>query len=451
MKSFTAKLMTVCMVGLLLLIAGLALRMVVEDRLENRNQARSSIAQSLGGEQTVGGATIAFIYTERYTETVVDQTSGVSRNVARKVRHRYELMPEHLDLGGQLITDPRSRGLFRINGYQLEGLLKGDFQIPTLEQLPRDRSDSALDFVGASMVLSVSDPRGLRKLGMRLNDLPRTPEPGVGEGSNRHGASARIDEITSLFGRNVRFAVELELVGTDSLNVVPLGRENTATLDSPWPHPSFGGRFLPVERSVSDHGFHAKWNISALATNARESWANKSPDAVTDSFAISLIDPVDVYVMSDRAGKYAALFIAITLGAFLLFELLRSLRLHAMQYLLIGAALLIFFLLLLGLSERIGFGYAYLAASSACVMLISFYSAHLLRSVWLAGGFMTGLGALYGALYVILLSEQNALLMGSLLLFALLAAVMLGTRKVDWHALLTEQPVLLPDAEAAHE
>jgi len=272
----------------------------------------------------------------------------------------------------------------------------------------------------------------------------------VGNGSNRHGASARIDDINALFGRNAKFSVNLELVGTDSLNVVPLGRDNTATLNSPWPHPSFGGRFLPTERSVDQRGFNATWHISALATNARESWLKPGSDAEMDSFNISLIDPVDVYVMSDRAGKYAGLFIAITLGGFLLFELLRSLPLHALQYLMIGAALLIFFLLLLSLSEHIGFGGAYLAASTACVLQVGFYSAHLLRSAWLAGTFSAGLGALYAALYVILLSEQNALLMGSLLLFALLAAVMVGTRKVDWHALLSERPEW-EQADLSHE
>jgi inner membrane protein len=440
MKSFTSKLVTVCMVGLLLLVAGFTLRMVVNDRLENRNQARASIAQSLGAEQTLAGVTLAISYTERYQEVVVDPNTSATRVVPRKIAHRYEVMPEHFDLKGQLITDPRYRGLFRVNGYQLEGLLSGDFAIPALERLPRDRSESQIELGPAWMVLAVSDPRGLRKLDMKLADVARDPESGVGNGSNRHGASARLDDINALLGRTTRFSVNLELVGTDSLNVIPLGRDNSATLTSPWPHPSFGGRFLPSERKVDQHGFSATWHISALATNARESWGNKAATAEIDNFNISLIDPVDIYVMADRACKYAGLFIAITLGGFLLFELLRSLRLHALQYLMIGAALLIFFLLLLSLSEHIGFGGAYLAASSACVLLIGIYSVHLLRSLWLAGAFSLGLGSLYAVLYVILLSEQNALLMGSLLLFLLLAAVMLSTRSVDWHTLLAERP-----------
>jgi inner membrane protein len=441
MKSFASKMLMVCTVGLLLLIAGMMLRSIVDDRLQNRELARHSITESLAGEQTVAGVSLVIPYVERYQETVTDEHTKLARVVWHRIEHEFEVLPEHADLDGTLKTDARYRGLFRVNGYILEGRLSGDFNLPTAELLPRDKSDSSLELNAARLVLAISDPRGIRKLQMKLDDVMRNVEPGTGPAASVPGVHADLRGILASLGRNAKFDVDLELVGTDSLNIVPLGRESTADLKSAWQHPSFGGRFLPVERVVNEKGFDAKWRVSSLATNARSNWQSTQPQTQpAESFSVSLIDPVDIYVMSDRAGKYASLFIAITLGGFLLFELLRNLRLHALQYLLIGAALLIFFLLLLALSERLGFATAYAIAASACVALIGIYSSSLLRSGGLALGFSLGLGALYGALYVILLSEQNALLMGSLLIFALLAAVMIGTRKVDWHALLAERP-----------
>ncbi|MEC5385044.1 cell envelope integrity protein CreD [Uliginosibacterium sp. H3] len=443
MKSFASKMLTVCAVGLLLLVAGMLLRSVVNDRLQNLAQARASITNSLAAEQTIAGVTLVIPYVERYQETITDERTKLTRVESRRVEHQFEVLPAHADLTGMLTTDPHRRGLFRVNGYILNGRLSGDFAMPAAELLPRNKADSALELRPARMVLGISDPRGIRRLEMKLNDVVRNVEPGTGAGSATPGAHAVVGGVLASLGSTARFDVDLELVGTDSLNIVPLGRESTAALNSTWKHPSFGGRFLPTESHVGNGGFDAKWRVSSLATNARTSW-KAAPDGrpqSAESFSVSLIEPVDIYVMSDRAGKYASLFVGITLGGFLLFELLRSLRLHPLHYLLIGAALLIFFLLLLALSEQLGFGRAYAIASSACVLLIGIYSINLLRSKWLALGFTIGLGALYGALYVILLSEQNALLMGSLLIFALLAAVMLGTRKVDWHALLAERPV----------
>ncbi|MDB5801930.1 MAG: Cell envelope integrity protein CreD [Rhodocyclales bacterium] len=442
MKSFASKMLMVCTVGLLLLIAGMMLRSVVQDRLQNRELARHSITESLAAEQTLAGVSLVIPYIERYQETITDEQTKLTRVASRRVEHQFEVLPEHADLVGTLKTDARYRGLFRVNGYILEGRLSGDFNLPTAELLPRNKPDSSLELGTARMVLAISDPRGIRKLQMKLDDVMRNVEPGTGPADSIPGAHADLRGILASLGRNAKFDVNLELVGTDSLNIVPLGRESTAALTSAWQHPSFGGRFLPIERNVGQKGFDAKWRVSSLATNARSNWqSTRAQTQAAESFSVSLIDPVDIYVMSDRAGKYASLFIAITLGGFLLFELLRNLRLHALQYLLIGAALLIFFLLLLALSERLGFAQAYAIAAGACVALIGIYSSSLLRSAWLALGFSAGLGALYGALYVILLSEQNALLMGSLLIFALLAAVMLGTRKVDWHSLLAERPV----------
>ncbi|MDP5238767.1 cell envelope integrity protein CreD [Uliginosibacterium sp. 31-16] len=444
MRSFLFKMLMISVLAVLLFVAGTMVRGVVADRMMNRDVARQSISESLAESQTLAGVVLRVQYSEHWLQPVADKEGRVLRQEARSTRHEMLVLPETLALDGSLISDPRRRGIFHINAYVLSGRLAGTLKMPKVDELSHSQPDSTLRIESADAVLAVSDPRGLRKLALKLDGHELALEPGTGLAPLRSGAHAEVPEADKLAGKTLAFEMPLDLAGTDSFSMVPLARDTSASLTSRWPHPSFGGRFLPESRTISDTGFEAQWHVSALASNARQNWPEGASSRSVDAFSVSLVDPVDIYSMSDRATKYAELFIALTLGAFLLFELLRRLNLHPMNYLLISASLLIFFLMLLSLSEQIGFGLAYLSAASACVLLIGFYSAHLLRSLWLATGFTLGLGALYGALYVILLSEQNALLMGSLLIFALLASVMVGTRKVDWNALLAVRSEVKP-------
>jgi len=233
--------------------------------------------------------------------------------------------------------------------------------------------------------------------------------------------------------------VELEFVldGTRSLSVVPVGDDTRVSLASTWPHPLFGGSFAPNERHIDDAGFKAEWAVSSLASAAQEQLRRelRSDGGAVEALEVALVDPVDVYTQVDRASKYGILFVLLTFVGFALFELIRRLRIHPLQYLLVGLALAIFFLLLLSLSEHIAFWQAYLVSAVACIGLQGFYLSGVLRS-WRHGlGFATLLTLLYGVLYLLLASENNALLMGSLLLFGILAAIMWLTRKVDWYDL----------------
>ncbi len=249
----------------------------------------------------------------------------------------------------------------------------------------------------------------------------------------------------------VKFALELTLEGIERQHFVPVGKTNAVTLNSAWPHPQFSGRFLPSpsNRTIDDSGFKATWNISSLATTAQQqirrnelngAAAEGQRASTLDRFSVGFIEPVNVYSLADRATKYGLLFVVLTFGAFFIFEMLKRLPIHPIQYLLVGLALAVFFLLLVSLSEKIEFGVAYLSASVACIALISFYLAYVLRD-WKRGvGFGLGLTLLYSALYGLLISESNALVMGSILLFAILAAVMVATRKIDWYQVGTGEP-----------
>jgi inner membrane protein len=237
----------------------------------------------------------------------------------------------------------------------------------------------------------------------------------------------------------------LELVGTESISIVPLGGDTRVQLTSNWPHPSFGGQFLPVDRKVTEDGFEASWRVSSLASTAQQdvtqqdagkrkavcpSYSDGSANnGCVEAFNVTFVDPSNTYALSDRATKYGLLFIGLTFLAVGMFEFMKSLRVHPIQYLLVGAAMSMFFLLLVSLSEHMPFETAYAIASAACVLLLTYYASHMLGR-WSRGlPFGLGIATLYGMLFVLLRMEQTALLLGAVALFAVLAAVMMLTRR----------------------
>ena len=250
-----------------------------------------------------------------------------------------------------------------------------------------------------------------------------------------------------LHGR-LTFSLDLNLAGTEHLNIAPVGDSNHIELASTWPSPLFDGRFLPHTRTVDASGFKAAWDISSLAsaTQAQMIHANTDGSTKLDLLDVDLINPIDPYKLSDRAAKYGILFLIVTFTGFFLFEIMKQLPIHPVQYLLIGLGLAIFFLLLISFSEHIPFGWAYALASAACIGLLTFYLTYVLRSLPYGLTFGTLLTTLYSAIYGLLISEDNALILGSLMLFALLTLAMVLTRKVDWYKGTAVAPPPLPIA-----
>lgn len=304
---------------------------------------------------------------------------------------------------------------------------------------------------------------------MEVDGQPLALKPGTFHPTYTRGLHTPLPEALRGRGEPLVASVDLELVGTERLSVVPLGGATDVQFQSSWPHPSFGGRFLPSERALGDDGVTARWHLSALATTAQQDVAasrrlcdlagdpapyqpsGTAEAGCADVFGVSFIDPVNPYSLSGRATKYGVLFIALTFLAVGLFELLQRLRVHPVQYLLAGSALCSFFLLLVSLSEHLPFGTAYAAAAGACALLLTYYACHMLRSVRRGLPFGAGIAVLYGLLYLLLQLEQTALVVGALSLFAVLAFVMVATRKLDWYALSSSRrgPSNSPRTETA--
>jgi inner membrane protein len=453
------KVLIVAGLSLAILLPLLMIRGVILDRQRYRADAVERIARSEAGSQTLTTPVLVVPYVETVEVEEKDANGRSTGTVQRERESRWIFFPSTTDLTGTMAPYTRRLGLHEVRMYVFEGQLRAGFDV----RIPDDRDAVAPRRIGRPYIsYGITDVRGLRGTPrLRLDDAQAELKQGAG-GDLGSGLHATLAPLASGDRLQLRTTLDLALSGSETLAVVPLAGETRVAVDSPWRHPLFNGRFLPTAREVGEDGFHAEWAVSSLASDAQLQVLNgaraergtaamlrENGEAGIDALGIALVDPVDAYVRADRASKYGVLFVLLTFAGFFLFEMLRQLRIHPIQYAMVGLALAIFFLLLVGLSERIAFGWAYLAASVACIGLIGVYLSAVLRSRTWGAGFAGMLTILYAALYGLLVSEDNALVLGAGLLFAILAAIMLTTRRVDWYALAeapaTATPPPLPD------
>ncbi|QYF94832.1 cell envelope integrity protein CreD [Massilia sp. PAMC28688] len=426
----------------------------IEERGKFRHEAVASIAATSVREQTIMGPVLVIPYTDEYQEQLVKEEGGTKKTetVTHTARRTHLVFPEQLKITSQVKTDRRYRGIHQVLVYGGTHDISGDFAIPAVNALPRAKPDSRITIGRPSVAMGISDVRGIRNIPtIKWGDGSAEFEQGTGLLSTPAGLHAKLAPMTMESPAAVQFSMMLGLDGIERQHFVPIGKSNKVTVKSDWPHPQFGGDFLPSpsERRIDDTGFEATWNISSLSTMSQKKLRDmelsrtaggEQPHMQVEAFTVAFIEPVNIYTLAGRAVKYGFLFVALTFAAFFMFEMLKRLPIHPVQYLLVGLALALFFLLLVSLSEHIAFALAYLAASVACILLLGFYLSFVLRD-WTRGmAFGGALTLLYGALYGLLISENNALVMGSLLLFAMLAAVMIATRKVDWYQITRAAP-----------
>lgn len=432
-------------IGLLMLLLLIPISMIgnsIDERRAYSEQVVRDIANSSAHNQTLTGPVLVVPYSKiERTWTVDAEKKRVVEE--RTVTGKLHFLPDLFRVNGDVTTELRKLGIYSARLYHLDTQVDGNFVVPLNYGIKNNLADYT--FQKPYVAVGISDIRGIKNsLQLQLNNQTYEFEPGselkiLGDGVH---AVFPLDVLQFVDGqpKKLSFAFKLLLDGTEQLHFSPIGKETHVELRSDWPHPRFVGNFLPAERSVEETGFSARWQTSYFSTNFSEHFYACVRTTVCDQlqqrqFGVSLIDPVNQYVKSDRAIKYALLFIALTFASFLLFEVLKRLQVHPVQYGLVGMALAFFYLLLLSLAEHIGFALAYTISSVACVLLIGFYVSHVLKSAKRGIGFTIGLSFLYALLYGLLSAEDYALLMGSLLLFVLLCVFMMLTRKVDWYSL----------------
>ena len=450
------KLFLTIVVGLVLTIPLFSVWLLVYDRQTQSEEAQSSITEGWGGPQAMTGPVLVVPYRATASETVVENGQSVTRS--RDVMRELTVAPESVEITTDVRPELRKRSIYEAVVYDAKVSGRARFAFPP--DLARTGVTlDKMDMTRAELRFGLSDPRGLgANPRVAAEGRPLRLQPGGGSGGGR-GFFAWID-ATSLNGAplNVDFAYDFR--GNAALSLAPQAGDTSWRVRSSWPHPSFGGDFLPGARNVGDRGFDATYRVGNLAlgrslvstgdagsSNAiervappsRNSYATAAAAVASEAGAfqtaqISLIQPVDLYSRVNRATKYGFLFIGFTFLALLMFDVIGGVRVSAVEYLLMGAALVLFFVLLLAFAEVIGFTPAYILASGAIAGLNTAYSAAVLGS-WRRAAFIGALlVGLYAVLYILLSLEAYSLLIGSLLLFAALAGVMYATRRIDWGA-----------------
>ncbi len=437
-------------VGLLLSIPLFSVYWLSWDRESQSRAAAGSITSGWGAPQALTGPVLVIPYRATAAETVVEGGKSVTRS--RDVMRELTLAPETADLTTDVEPQVRKRSIYEAVVYQARIAGRARFAFPP--DLARTGVTPAqMELSRAELRFGISDPRGLgANPRVRAGGQPLRLQPGGGSSGGR-GFFAWID-VGELATKPLAVDFAFDFRGNAALSLAPQAGDTRWTVRSPWPHPSFGGEFLPAARDVGDKGFDATYRIGNLAlgralvstadagaSNMIErvpppsrvpvSAATADP-ATVQTAQISLIQPVDLYSQVNRATKYGFLFIGFTFLALLMFDVIGGVRVSAVEYLLMGAALVMFFVLLLAFAEVIGFTPAYILASAAIAGLNTAYSAAVLGS-WRRAAFIGGLLiGLYAVLYVLLSLDAFSLLIGSLLSFAALAGVMYATRRIDW-------------------
>jgi inner membrane protein len=436
---------------LVILIALFMINATIEGRRKYRDEASKSIADSYASSQTIAGPILIRPFTVT-THTAQVNDKGVKQIVDHTRTGTAWSFPHELNVTGELVPSERRHGLYKVPVYEFDSHLAGTVDVVEA-QLREGETPQDVTYGTPYFALAISDVRGIvGSPKMTVNNIPVKIFQGAPEQTSWQPNLQVPLRVApeGLHGR-LAFALDLNLAGTEHLNIAPVADSNHIDLTSSWPSPLFAGRFLPRSRTVDASGFKASWDISSLASATQDQMLTKKDSL--DTLDIGLLNSIDPYKLSDRAVKYGILFVMITFGGFFIFEVMQRLPIHPVQYFLVGLGLAIFFLLLISFSEHMPFGFAYLLSSAACIGLLTFYLTYVLRSLGYGLTFGSLLTTLYAGIYGLLVSEDNALVLGSLMLFGLLTLVMYVTRNVDWYKntaeLMQSKPSMPPPPEPA--
>lgn len=416
---------------LLLLIPLTMVREIIVERSDYRDEVEDAIRQSTSGPQKVVGPLIAIPVTELYT-SLED-----GKEIQRKRSYIHFWLPESLVVEGNQNVEARKIGIYEGQVWHNDVSVKAEFNAERLSDLNHPNISIGKPFI----VVGVGDARGIGVVkAPQVNGTSLAVEPGTGLDGRAQGIHIPLPDA-SWTEQNLSMALSLNLSGTGDFSVVPVGRNSEMTLTSNWPHPNFLGDFLPAKREISASGFKAHWQSSWFANNLGERFNDEKIGWLgMPAFSVAVVTPADQYQLTDRATKYAILLIVLTFMSFFVLESMTNLRLHPMQYLLVGLSLVMFYLLLLALSEHIGFTAAWMTASLVGALMNGVYLQAILQGWRNSILFTVALLGLDGVMWVLLRSQDSALLLGTGVLLLALCGVMFLTRHLDWHSLAQPKP-----------
>jgi inner membrane protein len=428
--SISIRLITIGVLILFLLIPVSMVQDLIREREQRQEEAIMEVSSKWGEQQTLTGLVLTVPY-KAYTRVYKSD----KYRLVESIQYAH-FLPELLNISGDISPEVRYRGIYEVIVYNSKLKLSGEFKFPNFEELNIDKSNILWD--DAFLSMGISDLRSIQEnISVNWNNEQFFFNPGVESNDViSNGISTRLPlQINDSASQKTSFSLDLNLNGSSSLNFIPLGKITRVKIESKWQNPSFIGAFLPDEREINNNGFSATWKVLHLNRPYPQSFKGAVQGIYQSSFGVNLIVPVDEYQKSMRSAKYAVMFITLTFLIFFFVQILNGVRIHPIQYIMVGLALCVFYTLLIALSEHISFKFSYFASSAAIIGLISFYVRSIFKNRKLTTLITLILAMLYLFIFSIIQLEDYALLMGSTGLFIILAAIMYLSRKIDWYSL----------------
>ncbi len=406
---------------LIMLIPGVLVMNLVVEREERQAEVVKEVSSKWAGDQTITGPVLMVPYK--------DYEKDKDGKTTEKINMAY-LLPDELHINGNMQPMEKKRSLYSVLLYKSEIKLTGKFNTAPLQKL--QIAAESIMWQDTKLALSVSDIRGMEdQVMLDWNGTKTHLDAGLPDNALLKEGLSTMVTMGPLAGAT--FAINLSMKGSGRLYVIPVGNTTEMDITARWKDPAFDGAYLPVTSEITDNSFKAHWKVLSLSRTFPQCWKDGTQELEKAAFGVRLIQPVDGYTKTNRSVKYALLFIALTFTCFFFLEILQKRQVHPLQYILVGMALTIFYTLLLSISEYTGFNTAYLIASIATVSLIGLYAWSMFRSGKTAIGFAAALSVLYAFMFVLIESEDYALLFGSIGLFIIIAIMMYFSRKIDWY------------------
>lgn len=434
-QSITIRLFTIGILILLLLIPVSMVESLIREREGRQSEAMVEVSSKWGGQQTITGLVLTVPYKTYAKVYEGEKTDKFKLVESREYAH---FLPEELNISGEISPEVRYRGIYEVIVYNSKIKLNGKFSPPSFEEWKIDNNDVIWE--DAYISLGLSDLRSIQEnISVNWNDKQYFFNPGIESNDViSTGISSRLPvQHSDSSDTQMKFSLDLNFNGSTSLNFIPLGKMTKVDIKSKWENPSFIGAFLPDNRVIDNSGFSANWKILHLNRPYPQSFKGAVQGINESSFGVNLIVPVDEYQKSMRSAKYAVMFITLTFLIFFFVQILNGVKIHPIQYIIVGLALCVFYTLLIALSEHIAFKFSYLISSLAIISMITLYAKTIFNDrklTTLIGGILS---ILYLFIFSIIQMEDYALLMGSIGLFIVLATIMYLSRKINWYAIKT--------------
>jgi len=424
-SSIIIKMMTIGILVLLLMIPTSIVSDLIRERQNIRDQAVGEVSGNWGLEQKISGPVVSV----PFYEFEKDEKGNMVRS---KIWAHF--LPESVNIDGNVVPHEKYRGIYVVVLYNAKLAINGQFNYPDFASLGIDPANVVLN--EAFVSIGLSDLKGVKEnIRFKMNEKEYTFNPGVPiRDIFETGLSVPIvlDPATQKYS----FSYNIDINGSSAINFEPFGKDNVVKLQSEWGSPSFQGDFLPDPGAteISENSFKSQWKVLHLNRNyAQAGIGDYISSGDRNQFGVKLMLPVDEYNKIERSIKYCLMFIVITFIAFFFVEIINKRRIHPIQYLLVGIALCVFYVLLLAISEHLAFNLAYLIGSGLTVFLLTYYVYFVFKNKKLTFAFSFILMALYFFYFSLLQLENYSLLLGSLGLFAILGVVLYLTRKIDWY------------------